>query len=120
LIVEDDADSGEALKRLLADFGYEVELVMPPAQARAASLGFLPHVAILDIGLPVISGYELVAQLRALPELSHCGYVSVSADEGDDVSRQSALAGFEQHFTKPLRVTDLLAHLAKVAPQLEA
>lgn len=116
LIVEDDTDSGEALMHLLLDFGHEVLLVMNPVQAPAASLGFRPHVAILDIGLPMISGYELIAQLRALPALGTCSYLSVSADADHEVALQSERAGFARHLSKPLNVSHLLEELALLAP----
>ncbi len=108
LIVEDDADSGEALMHLLGDFGYEVRLVMKPILAGAVASEFLPDIAILDIGLPVISGYELIRRLRALPELTGCRYFAVTAHVGADLLERSAEAGFEQHLTKPLPVPHLL------------
>jgi len=108
LIVEDDVDSGEALMELLADCGHQVRLVACPTLAAAASIEFVPEVAILDIGLPKISGYELLDQLRTMPELDGCRYFAVTAYAGADLAQRSADAGFEHHLTKPLRVTQLL------------
>jgi len=108
LIVEDDEDSGEALMHLLADLGYEVRLVLKPSLAGAVATELRPGVAILDIGLPGMSGYELVQILRALPELNGCKYVAVTAHAGVDMVKRSIEAGFDHHLTKPLRVPDLL------------
>ena len=115
LIVEDDVDSGEALMHLLVDLGHETQLVLNPLQAPAVAIRFRPQVAIVDIGMPVVSGYELIAQLRALPELGACRYVSVSAYAGREVAQRSAQAGFEQHFSKPLALPELLKRLASIA-----
>jgi len=108
LIVEDDADSGEALMHLLLDVGHQVRLVMKPALARAAASEFLPEVAIVDIGLPMISGYEVLALLRALPELAGCRFFAVTAHAGVDMLERSLAAGFDHHLTKPLAVPHLL------------
>ena len=108
LIVEDDVDSGEALMQLLDDLGHEVRLVHCPTLAVAAVAAFVPEVAILDIGLPRISGYELLDRLRRIPALDSCRYFAVTAYAGTDLAQRSAEAGFEYHLTKPLRVGRLL------------
>ena len=108
LIVEDDADSGEALMFLLGDLGHDVRLVRHPTLASAVATEFRPDAAILDIGLPGMSGYELVQLLRAQPELDGCKYIAVTAHAGVDMHRRSFDAGFDDHLTKPLRVPDLL------------
>ena len=115
LIVEDDPDSGEALMHLLADFDYEVRLVMRPSLAEAAACEFLPDVAILDIGLPVIAGYESLCTLRALPVLSGCRFIAVTAHGDVDLRKRSLEAGFEHHLTKPLRIPHLLRCLEELA-----
>jgi len=108
LIVEDDADSGEALMYLLGDFGHDVKLVQKPDLAGAVASEFRPEAAILDIGLPGMSGYELIEALLALPELNGCRYIAVTAHAGVDMPKRSIDAGFDHHLTNPLRVPDLL------------
>jgi CheY-like chemotaxis protein len=115
LIVEDDADSGEELLALLTDVGHEARLVMMPTRAAAVAIEFRPDLAILDIGLPVMSGHELIQVLRALPELSSCRYFAVTAMVGGDLMTQSIAAGFERHLTKPLPVAQLLRFLERPA-----
>ena len=115
LIVEDDIDSGEALMQLLDDFGHDVRLVHCPTLVAAAVALFVPEVAILDIGLPRISGYELLEQLRQTPALDGCRYFAVTAYAGTDLAQRSADAGFEYHLTKPLRVAHLLECLGSRA-----
>jgi len=108
LIVEDDADFGEALVQLLEDFGYEVKWVMCPTLASNAAVEFQPDVAILDIGLPRISGYELLPMLRRLPQLAGCRFLAITAFVGAEVEQRSSAAGFDHHLTKPLRIPQLL------------
>ena len=116
LIVEDDPDSGEALMGLLSDVGYEVRLVSRPLGATAESLQFKPQVAILGIGTPLMSGYELIAQMRALPELDGCIYIAVTAYGGAEVARLSFQAGFSHHLIKPFAASELLGRLALLRP----
>ena len=106
---------------LLSDIGHEVQLVLNPLQAPEIAASFRPQVAILDIGLPGISGYELVMLLRRLKETAGCRFFSVSAYAGSEVARRSFQAGFEYHFAKPIVVPELLARLATAsAEQLHA
>jgi CheY-like chemotaxis protein len=72
---------------------------------------FLPQVALLDIGLPVMNGYELAAHLRDLPGLAAVRLVAVTG-YGQPSDRTRALAaGFHQHLVKPLDIKALEATL---------
>jgi CheY-like chemotaxis protein len=111
LIVEDDADSGEALTYFLSERGHDVRLVPSSSLALSAALEFLPDVALLDIGLPVVSGYDLVSLMRGLPELAGCRYLATTAYAGAHWAQRSSDAGFEHHLTKPLQISRLLQFL---------
>ncbi len=113
LIVEDDADSGEALTDLLIAQGHAVRLVQDPERAAAEALEFLPDVAILDIGLPFTSGYDLIEILRALPSLRGCRYLAVTGYVDRHFAERSAASGFEHHLTKPLHWPRLLRCIEK-------
>jgi CheY-like chemotaxis protein len=116
LIVEDDFEFGEALLAILEDSGHEVQLRRCPASALGTCAGFRPQVGILDIDLPLMSGYELVAALLAMPELAGCRYVALTAHSGRDAVRKSLAAGFEGHFTKPLAFAELQSFLERSRP----
>ncbi len=109
LIVEDDADSGEALMYFLCERGHEVRLVLNSCSAVAAALDFLPDVALLDIGLPVVSGYDLIAVMRGNPDLARCRYLATSGYVGSAWEQRSLDAGFEHHLSKPLEIARLLS-----------
>ena len=75
----------------------------------------LPDVALLDIGLPGMDGYELAAQLKADAGLRRVQLIAMTGYGLDEDRRRSTAAGFAAHLTKPLslrRVTEALASCA--------
>jgi hypothetical protein len=66
LVVDDNQDAADSLGELLALLGYRAEVAYDPAQALALASAAMPEVAILDIGLPGMDGFELGGRLRGL------------------------------------------------------
>ena len=108
LVVDDDFDSAEVLGLVLADEGYEVKVALRALEAIEVVSEFTPHFAIVDIGMPEINGYELVAMLRGLPSLVDCRYVALSGHPAEGLSKQSQVAGFERHLNKPVTIKEVL------------
>ncbi|MES1175224.1 MAG: response regulator [Myxococcales bacterium] len=108
LIVDDDFDSAEVMSILLERAGFEVQVALKASSALLVVDEFIPNVAIIDIGLPEVSGYELVQALRAKPALRACLYIAVTGYSGEALSERSANAGFETHLTKPVSPMDLI------------
>ena len=111
LVVDDNADAAELMADLLALDGHDVRAVRDAAAALALLPSFKPQVALLDIGLPVMDGYELATRIRALYPSSVEGaplrLVAVTG-YGQDSDRQRAFeAGFDEHLVKPLDVDRL-------------
>jgi len=102
LIVDDDADSAELLVQLLEMRGHEVRSVHSASQAVTEAAEFLPDVAILDVGLPDMSGYELAQLLRKSDALRECKLIAVTGYSGDSVVARCKMAGFDQHLVKPV------------------
>jgi len=71
----------------------------------------LPDIAILDIGLPVMDGYDLAAHLRALPDLGDVDLIAVTGYGQDGDRRRTEQAGFRYHLVKPVDITALEAAL---------
>ena len=112
LVVDDNDDAALSLKKALERLGYAVAIAHDgPAALRTAAV-FEPEIALLDIGLPVMDGYELARRLRELGRL-HLVALSGYGQEAD--RRRSAEAGFEVHLTKPVD----LRHLESVVRSLE-
>lgn len=102
LVVDDDADSADLLVQLLEMRGHEVRSVHSASQALAEASEFLPQVAILDVGLPDMSGYELAQLLRKTEGLGECKLIAVTGYSGDGVLARCKMAGFDQHLVKPV------------------
>jgi CheY-like chemotaxis protein len=102
LVVDDNVDAGVTLGRLFQAHGHQVEVLHEPLAALAAAQRFLPEIAVLDIGLPGLDGYQLAARLRELLGTHPCRLVALTGygQEGDKA--RSHAAGFEQHLVKPI------------------
>jgi signal transduction histidine kinase/ActR/RegA family two-component response regulator len=107
LVVDDNVDSSTTLADVLAAAGHEVKIALTGAEAVAVAARFAPHAAILDIGLPDMSGYELARRLRATPGWHGCLIALTGYGQATDKAL-AAQAGFDQHFTKPAELSSLL------------
>jgi len=101
LLVDDNRDSTEVLSLLLSERGYEVEVAHDAVAGLKGALAFRPSVALLDIGLPEMDGYELARRLKAKRSLRDVRLIAVTG-YGQPSDRERALdAGFSEHVTKP-------------------
>jgi CheY-like chemotaxis protein len=102
LLVDDNKDAAEALGEALTDVGFEVKVFFDARTALAQAAAFEPEVAVLDIGLPHIDGYELANRLIALPGLDATKLIALTG-YGQPSDRQRSLrAGFQEHLIKPV------------------
>jgi CheY-like chemotaxis protein len=101
VLVEDQADARRMMALLLAGDGREV-LTADNGLAGAELIERIrPDLAIVDLGLPVLSGFDLARRIRRNPGLNGTRLVALSG-YGQDSDVQAALdAGFDQHLTKP-------------------
>jgi signal transduction histidine kinase/ActR/RegA family two-component response regulator len=118
LIVDDNIDAAELLQHALEATGYAVEMATDPITALDVAVRFAPEVAILDIGLPVIDGYELATRLLALPEVANCRLIALTGYGQEHDRRRSLDAGFHEHLVKPVDVDRLirLVEAVRAAP----
>jgi signal transduction histidine kinase len=107
LVVDDNQDAADSLAELLGALGYQASVAYDPAQAIAAATASMPQVAILDIGLPGMDGFELAGCLRTLPHGPGLTLIALSGygQEGDKL--RSRTAGFAAHLVKPVNLGDL-------------
>ena len=108
LVVDDNLDAAELLEHALEATGYEVEMATDPITALEIAARFHPGVAILDIGLPVIDGYELATRLRALPGCADCRMIALTGYGQNHDRLRSLDAGFHEHLVKPVDVERLV------------
>jgi len=102
LIVDDNSDAAEMLALLLRTVGHEVALALDGATALDVARDFAPHVALLDIGLPGMDGYELARRLRELDTCKNTLLVAVTGYGEPGDRQRSKAAGFAHHFVKPM------------------
>lgn len=102
LIAEDNRDLAATLREALEPLDLEVRLAYDGQAAVQHARERLPHVAVLDIGLPGLDGYEVCRQLRALPGGDRIRIVALTTWGTVEDRRSSVDAGFDEHWTKPL------------------
>jgi signal transduction histidine kinase/CheY-like chemotaxis protein len=118
VVVEDNPDLSELLREMLEHAGHQVQVASDGAAGLALISAVQPDCALVDIGLPVLNGYEVAEQVRKRgqrqPKLvALTGY-------GQPEDRQRALdAGFDAHLKKPVELDALERLLSKVQPQAE-
>jgi PAS domain S-box-containing protein len=115
LVVDDNQDAARTLSYLLVRAGHKVEVASDASQALSVVGAFHPQIAILDIGLPVMDGYELGHELRerlgdATPIL-----IALSGYGQQQDRRRSEAAGFASHLVKPVDAETLLKLLDTLA-----
>jgi CheY-like chemotaxis protein len=109
LVVDDNPDEAELVSALLERDGHEVRSAHAANDAIRVAMQFQPDVAFLDIGLPLMDGFQLAAALRALPELRDCRMIAITGYDDADDREQSANVGFEAHLVKPISMDTLRA-----------
>ena len=114
LIIEDNEDGRETLRMLLELFGHEVEVAKDGVEGLYKALTWRPAVALVDVGLPVLDGYQVARCIRGVLGgsiflIAHTGY-------GQPEDRFRALqAGFDAHLVKPVDWLELDSWLTEVA-----
>jgi CheY-like chemotaxis protein/anti-sigma regulatory factor (Ser/Thr protein kinase) len=116
LVVDDNIDGAEMLMAALETLGYAVALAHDGAQALDVAKRFEPDIALLDIGLPVMSGYELASRLRAMKADLHLVALTGYGQEED--RRRSTAAGFDVHLVKPVDLGKLQRDLEVLRSKL--
>ena len=117
LVVDDNVDGAEMLAEILQGMGYQARVAHNAADALKAAAELRPSIAFLDIGLPVMDGYELASHLRKLPGLAELRLIALTGYGQESDRRKSQDAGFHHHLVKPV---DMKAIEKAVAAQAAA
>jgi signal transduction histidine kinase/ActR/RegA family two-component response regulator len=116
LVVDDNEDAAEMLAEMLRLQGHEVRVAADGPGALAAAEEFGPALAFLDLGLPVMDGFDVARRLRAArgarPPLV---LVAVTGYGQEADFARTAAAGFDRHLVKPVEMDETLAIAAEVA-----
>jgi len=116
LIIEDDPALLRGLKDNFVNQGYDVRTANDGVQALAIAASFRPDVALLDLGLPVMDGYELGERLRQAPETRGASLVALTGYGHAAHRERSRATGFDEHLVKPVDI----ATVHEVLRRLEA
>jgi CheY-like chemotaxis protein len=100
LVVDDNTDAADSLATLLGVMGYEVRIAYDGPEAIEAADEFQPAVALLDIGLPKLSGYDIARHVRQ-KQGADVLLVAITGWGQEEDRRRAREAGFDHHFTKP-------------------
>ncbi|MBW8756239.1 MAG: response regulator [Burkholderiales bacterium] len=112
LIVDDSVDAADSLGQILTAWGYHVTVAHDGPAALAALQDALPDIALLDLDMPAMDGYELAAHLRFQPGCEHLPVVAITGSGTPDDVRRSRDRGFAAHLVKPVSVASLRTLLA--------
>ncbi len=102
LVVDDNKDAAHMMRDALGQFGYEVEVAFDGPSALARARSFRPEIVVLDIGLPVMDGYEVAKQLRSMEGGEQVRLFAVTGYGQAADHRRALEAGFEHHLVKPV------------------
>jgi signal transduction histidine kinase len=114
LVADDNSDALESLATLLELGGHQVFSAANGALALESAERNLPEIALLDIGMPQLDGYEVARRIRAQPWGRRITLVALTGWGQDSDRRRSGEAGFDTHLVKPLdldKLTELLGRL---------
>lgn len=112
LIIDDNNQAADVASELLSMYGYETKVAYNGIQGLKMANEFAPDAILLDLGMPVMDGFQVAAALRAQPEFGNVALVAFTA-WGDKGTRQRTRdAGFDQHITKPAGMEEILRAIA--------
>ncbi len=107
LVVDDNRDAADVVAWSLSAMGYATEVAYDGAEAVELARRFHPQVAVLDIGLPSLDGYELAARLRDDPDVTVLVTIALTGYGQRSDRARSREAGFTAHLVKPVDIDQL-------------
>ncbi len=116
LLIEDNEDGREMMATMLDVYGYPVLQSADGLDGVALATAHLPNVALVDIGLPGIDGYEVARRLRANPATGAMRLIALTGYGLAEDQRRVLEAGFDMHLVKPVDIAQLLGALGEPAP----
>jgi PAS domain S-box-containing protein len=108
LIADDNQDAAESLAMLLEIEGHDVDIVANGTQALERIAASRPDLALIDIGMPQLDGYEVARRVRKDPALADIVLVAVTGWGQESDKLRARDAGFDLHFTKPVEPEQII------------
>jgi PAS domain S-box-containing protein len=117
LVVDDNEDGADTLAEVLSAQGYVTRVAHDAPAALRIAEEFAPDIAFLDIGLPVMDGYELAARLRGIGALSGIKLIALTGYGQESDRQKTRAAGFHHHLVKPVDLDALEAVVRSYLPE---
>jgi two-component system, cell cycle response regulator DivK len=119
LIVEDDKTNRDMMERLLTIYGYEVITAPDGARALSVARSQQPNLIIMDMGLPILNGWQATYRLKSSPATRHIPVIALTAYALSDDRARCLSVGCDDYDVKPIDVPRLLVkvrtHLDRAA-----
>lgn len=116
LVVDDDPDARDLVRRVLAERRAEVTTAGSAAEGLRLMGEIDPDVLLSNIGMPDLDGYEFIRRVRATRfDASHLPAAALTAFARPDDRRRALEAGYQAHLSKPLQAAALIAEVARLA-----
>jgi len=117
LVVDDEVDARELIKRVLANCKADVFTATGAAEAFEVLKANRPTVLVSDIGMPEVDGYEFIRRVRRLApnEGGHTPAIALTAFARSEDRTRAMIAGYQIHMSKPIEPQELLATVASLA-----
>ena len=116
LVVDDNPDAAGMLASFVRTLGYRVELALDGPTALRVADRVSPGIALLDLGLPVMDGFEVARRLRGSPSHQGIRLIAITGYGQEADRERSRDAGFDAHLVKPVDLDQLGALIAELAP----
>jgi PAS domain S-box-containing protein len=113
LMVDDEPDQIEFIKIVLEDYGADVQFALNVTAALKQLPQFKPNIIISDIAMPGSNGYDLLQQLRSMPD-GNIPAIALTAFAGELNQQQALQAGFQRHLAKPIDPNSLISIIAEL------
>jgi CheY-like chemotaxis protein len=114
LVADDNLDAAESLGLMLRLMGHDVRTVRDGLQAVEEATAFRPDLALLDIGMPGLSGYDVARRIREQRWGQGIILIALTGWGQEEDKRKAQEAGFDQHFTKPVNPAELARLIARL------
>lgn len=108
MVVDDNRDAADLIAEFLEMCGHQALSVYGGADAIRAAGDFDPDVLLLDLGMPDVDGFDVIATLRQTPRFSHTRMIALTAWGDAQMRARTRGIGFDQHLVKPASLDDIL------------
>lgn len=120
LYVEDNDDNIYMLERRLKRTGFSVIVARDGAQGVAMAMAEVPDLILMDLGLPVIDGWEATRRIKAAPQTRRVPVIALSANAMTGDREEALAAGCDDFDTKPVEFSRLLEKIRALAARTAA